>query len=106
MLCDVVLCADSEYHMHFALKLIFVGHSLGIPAYFVTFSPRIPVFPQFEHVLHFFSYFSSYIRIEHEKLHRYMYITHWTKKFVGKKNGLHSIVYRSLFLFFFQFLAK
>ena len=85
MLWDVVLCADSEYHMHFALKLIFVDHSLRIPAYFVTFSPRIPVFPQFEHVLHFFSYFASYIRIEHEKLHRSIYITHWIKNSLGKK---------------------
>ena len=74
MLWDVVLCADSEYHMHFPLKLIFVSHSLEIPAYFVTFSARILVFPQFEHVLHFFRYFSSYIRIEHEKLHRMVYM--------------------------------
>ena len=84
MLWYVVLCADSEYHMHFALKSIFVGHSLEIPAYFVTFSARILVFPQFEHVLHFFPYFSSYIRIEHEKLHRSIYITHWIKNLLEK----------------------
>ena len=85
MLCDVILCADSEYHMHFALKLTFVSHSLEIPVYFVTFSARILVFPQFEHVLRFFAYFSSYIRIEHEKLHRSIYITHWIKNSLGKK---------------------
>ena len=85
MLCDVVLCADSEYHMHFAVKLIFVGHSLEIPAHFVPFSLRILVFPQFEHIPHFFPYFSSYIRIEHEKLHRSIYITHCLKNSLEKK---------------------
>ena len=105
MLQDVVLHSDSEYHIHFVSKLFFVGHSLEIPAYFVTFSARILVFPQFDHVLHCFPYFSTYIRIEHEKLHRSIYITHCLKNSLGKKLA-YTLEYIGLCSCFCQFLAK
>ncbi len=37
VLWDVVLHPDSEYHIRFVSKLIFVGHSLEIPGHFMTF---------------------------------------------------------------------
>ena len=45
----------------------------------MVFSTLIPVFPLFDHVLHFLSYFWDHILTEYEKLHRSIYPTLWFK---------------------------
>jgi len=85
ILFDVVYRADFEYQIHFARKSTFTSHNLEIPTHFPSFLRVIPVFPRFYHVLHFFSNIWSHIRIEHEKLHRSEYISHWIKNLLGKK---------------------
>jgi hypothetical protein len=54
MLLDAVFYADSEYHMHFTLKLIFIDHSMEIPAHFLTF---LLWFEYFHYLTMFFIFF-------------------------------------------------
>jgi hypothetical protein len=57
MLLDVVFDTDSEYHMYFCQKPIFVDSRQETSAHFWTFAALIDAFPLFDHVLHFFSDF-------------------------------------------------
>jgi hypothetical protein len=57
MLLYVVFDTDSEYHMYFCQKPIFVDSRQETSAHFWTFAALIDAFPLFDHVLHFFSDF-------------------------------------------------
>jgi hypothetical protein len=67
-------------------------------AFFLT------VFSNSHHFLQFFLKFQGHIRIEHERLYRSIYITHWIKKSLEKKLAYISW-YICLCPCFFQFVA-